>query len=104
MIASYLALIEIGKRWFYRTEPPVPAIRERTPYHRLLRRAARFTTASPSHLPRPAPRQRTHNSSLRIETNAGRAATRADGQAALFPLLCRAAGGSAYRGHLTTRT
>ena len=57
MVASYLILIEIGKRWFYRTPPPVPAIRSRTPYHRLLRRAARFTTASPSHLPRPVPRQ-----------------------------------------------
>jgi Mg2+-importing ATPase len=57
MVASYLVLIEIGKRWFYRTAPPVPASRERTPYHRLLRRAARFTTASASHLPRPVPRQ-----------------------------------------------
>ncbi len=57
MVASYLVLIEIGKRWFYRTPPPVPLSRSRTPYHRLLRRAARFTTASPSHLPRPVPRQ-----------------------------------------------
>ena len=45
MVAGYLVLIEIGKRWFYRTVPPVPASRSRTPYHRLLRRAARFTTA-----------------------------------------------------------
>ena len=57
MVASYLVLIEIGKRWFYRTVPPVPASRSRTPYHRLLRRAARFTTASPARLPRPVPRQ-----------------------------------------------
>jgi Mg2+-importing ATPase len=57
MVASYLALIEIGKRWFYRTAPPVPASRSRTPYYRLLRRAARFTTASPARLPRPVPRQ-----------------------------------------------
>jgi P-type Mg2+ transporter len=57
MVASYLILIEIGKRWFYRAEPPVPASRSRNPYHRLLRRAARFTTARPSHLPRPVPRQ-----------------------------------------------
>jgi Mg2+-importing ATPase len=45
MIACYLALIEIGKRWFYRTAPAAPAIRQRNPAHRLLRRAARFTTA-----------------------------------------------------------
>ena len=57
MVASYLVLIEIGKRWFYRTAPPVPVSRSRTPYHRLLRRAARFTTASPARLPRPVPRQ-----------------------------------------------
>jgi len=57
MVASYLVLIEIGKRWFYRTVPPVPASRSRTPYHRLLRRAARFTTASPARLPEPVPRQ-----------------------------------------------
>jgi P-type Mg2+ transporter len=57
MVASYLVLIEIGKRWFYRTVSPVPASRSRTSYHRLLRRAARFTTASPARLPRPVPRE-----------------------------------------------
>jgi len=57
MVASYLALVEIGKRWFYRTAPPVPASRERNPCHRLVRCAARFTAASPSQLPRPVPRQ-----------------------------------------------
>jgi hypothetical protein len=56
-VASYLALIEIGKRWFYRTASSVPASRSRTPYYRLLRRAALFTTASPARLPRPVPRQ-----------------------------------------------
>jgi P-type Mg2+ transporter len=45
MAASYLVLIEIGKRWFYRTTPAGPAIRHRNPGYRLLRRAARFTTA-----------------------------------------------------------
>ncbi len=45
MVAFYLALIEIGKRWFYRTAPAGPAIRHRHPGYRLLRRAARFTTA-----------------------------------------------------------
>ena len=45
MVACYLALIEIGKRWFYRIAPAGPAIRHRNPGYRLLRRAARFTTA-----------------------------------------------------------
>ena len=45
MVACYLALIEIGKRWFYRTAPAAPVIRSRNPAYRLLRRAARFTTA-----------------------------------------------------------
>ena len=44
MVAIYLVLIEIGKRWFYRTTPAVPVIRRRVPGHRLHRRAARFTT------------------------------------------------------------
>jgi len=45
MVACYLALIEIGKRWFYRTAPAGPATRHRHSGYRLLRRAARFTTA-----------------------------------------------------------
>jgi Mg2+-importing ATPase len=45
MVACYLVLIEIGKRWFYRTAPAGPAIRHRNPGYRLLRRAGRFTTA-----------------------------------------------------------
>ena len=45
MVACYLALIEIGKRWFYRIAPAGPVIRHRNPGYRLLRRAARFTTA-----------------------------------------------------------
>jgi hypothetical protein len=45
MVACYPALIEIGKRWFYRTATAGPAIRHRHPGYRLLRRAARFTTA-----------------------------------------------------------
>jgi Mg2+-importing ATPase len=45
MAAFYLVLIEIGKRWFYRTATAGPAIRHRHPGYRLLRRAARFTTA-----------------------------------------------------------
>ncbi|MDR8411696.1 magnesium-translocating P-type ATPase [Nonomuraea sp. 3-1Str] len=46
MVAAYLALIEVGKRWFYRTTPAAPAGRERTPAHPLHRRAHRFTTTA----------------------------------------------------------
>ena len=44
-IVSYLALIEAGKDWFYRSyrTPATPAPRHRTPGHRVRRRAARFT-------------------------------------------------------------
>jgi Mg2+-importing ATPase len=42
MVISYLALIELGKRWFYRA-PAAPAPRHRAPGHRVHRRAARFT-------------------------------------------------------------
>ncbi len=45
MVACYLGLIEIGKSWFYRTARAAPVIRHRNPAYRLLRRAARFTTA-----------------------------------------------------------
>jgi Mg2+-importing ATPase len=62
-IISYLALIEVGKRWFYRSylAPAVPAPRHRTPGHRVRRRAARFTartlrpTADPARRPSPPP-------------------------------------------------
>ncbi len=45
-IISYLALIEVGKDWFYRfyRARATPAARHRTPGHRVHRRAARFTT------------------------------------------------------------
>jgi P-type Mg2+ transporter len=43
MVCLYLGLIEIGKRWFYRTGTLVPATRPRREGHRMLRRAARFT-------------------------------------------------------------
>jgi Mg2+-importing ATPase len=46
MVAIYLALIEIGKRWFYRTTPAVPVVRSHIPGHRVHRRAARFTTVA----------------------------------------------------------
>ncbi|NUW39467.1 cation-translocating P-type ATPase [Nonomuraea rhodomycinica] len=46
LVACYLALIEIGKRWFYRTAPVTPAGRERTSAHRTHRRAHRFTTTA----------------------------------------------------------
>jgi P-type Mg2+ transporter len=48
MVISYLALIELGKRWFYRVSRAdtrrVPW--HRTPGHRVHRRAARFSARS----------------------------------------------------------
>ena len=52
MVVCYLALIEAGKRWFYRVAPVAPAVRPRRPGYRVHRRAARFTTTGP--VPRPA--------------------------------------------------
>ncbi|HUR07017.1 MAG TPA: magnesium-translocating P-type ATPase [Nonomuraea sp.] len=67
MVIIYLALIELGKRWFYRGTPPVARHREPPHAHRLHRRASRFTVASspsrkvPSHGPhgirQPVPNQ-----------------------------------------------
>jgi Mg2+-importing ATPase len=51
MVVSYLALIEAGKRWFFRAPPATPAIRPRRPGYRVHRRAARFTTTG--RVPRP---------------------------------------------------
>jgi Mg2+-importing ATPase len=45
LTVTYLALIEVAKRVFYRRLPPVPPVRSRRPGHRLHRRAARFTYA-----------------------------------------------------------
>ncbi|HEX7806724.1 MAG TPA: magnesium-translocating P-type ATPase [Cellulomonas sp.] len=50
LAACYLVLIELGKRWFYRAAPAVPArttvgARERRIGYRILRRARRFTSA-----------------------------------------------------------
>jgi Mg2+-importing ATPase len=54
MVISYLALIELGKRWFYHAAA-APAPRHRTPGHRVHRRAARFTVRAilpaPGHTP-----------------------------------------------------
>jgi Mg2+-importing ATPase len=46
MVISYLALIELGKHWFYRVSraPARPAPWHRAPGHRVHRRAARFTS------------------------------------------------------------
>lgn len=44
MIAAYLALAEFAKHWFFRQVPKASAHRERTPGHRVRRRAARFTS------------------------------------------------------------
>ncbi len=43
MIALYLALAELTKRWFFRARPPGPARRVRTSAHRIHRRAFRFS-------------------------------------------------------------
>jgi Mg2+-importing ATPase len=55
IVICYLALIEIGKYWFFRfyRPPATPAPRHRTPGHRVHRRAARFTTHH--RLPAPTP-------------------------------------------------
>jgi Mg2+-importing ATPase len=46
MVAVYLALIEAGKRWFYRVPPAaLPGVRYRIPGHRIHRRAAPFTVS-----------------------------------------------------------
>jgi Mg2+-importing ATPase len=48
MVASYLVLVEIGKRIFYRAAAAAPSPRPRYDGHRhLRRRAAHFTTAAP---------------------------------------------------------
>jgi Mg2+-importing ATPase len=48
MVISYLALIEVGKRWFYRLygARPTPLSRHFSPGHRVRRRAARFASHS----------------------------------------------------------
>jgi Mg2+-importing ATPase len=44
MVIGYMALIELGKHWFYRVAKPSPAARRPIPGRRVSRRAARFTT------------------------------------------------------------
>ena len=46
IVVCYLALIEVGKHWFYRwyQPPATPAPRHLSPGHRIRRRAARFAT------------------------------------------------------------
>ncbi|MFF5259867.1 magnesium-translocating P-type ATPase [Actinomadura viridis] len=46
LVIAYLALIEIGKRWFFRHVPEVPRARPRRTGHRVHRRAARFSARS----------------------------------------------------------
>jgi Mg2+-importing ATPase len=46
MVASYLVLIELGKRWFFRVAPTVPDTRHRRAGYRVLRRARRFSSAA----------------------------------------------------------
>jgi magnesium-transporting ATPase (P-type) len=46
MVAGYLALVELGKRFFYRTPPTTTTRRPADRYRHLRRRAARFSTAA----------------------------------------------------------
>jgi len=57
-IVSYLALIEVGKYWFYRSyrAPATTAPRHRRRGYRVRRRAARFTTRTLRPARRPARR------------------------------------------------
>jgi hypothetical protein len=82
IVICYLALIEIGKYWFYRlTRAPAKAIpRHRTPGHRVHRRAARFAT------PPPPAAARTHTG----QAPASQARQRSSGQ-----VKAREAGGRA---------
>jgi P-type Mg2+ transporter len=55
MGVAYLALVEVGKRWFYRPAAPAAAGRPSDLGHRFLRRrAARFSVAAPLASPRAA--------------------------------------------------
>lgn len=47
MVVGYLALIELGKHWFYRHIPAVARHREPPTAHHIHRRASRFTATSP---------------------------------------------------------
>ncbi|NKQ55998.1 magnesium-translocating P-type ATPase [Amycolatopsis sp. K13G38] len=51
MVVCYLALVELGKRLFYRRPAPPSAPKTRPHSRRVRRRAARFTTARPSPAP-----------------------------------------------------
>ncbi|MBB5978456.1 magnesium-translocating P-type ATPase [Kribbella solani] len=44
MVIAYLALVELGKRRFFRATAPAPTSRPHPPGHRIHRRAARFST------------------------------------------------------------
>jgi Mg2+-importing ATPase len=55
MVVSYLALIDMAKRWFYRTMPAAPVARTRRHGHRIVRRAARFVSDGTAGSQRPKP-------------------------------------------------
>jgi hypothetical protein len=69
MVITYLALVEIGKRLFFRTPLPVSAHRSRTVGHRIHRRAARFSTTAPLSRPGPAATQN-HNAPTDVRPKA----------------------------------
>ena len=52
MVVSYLVLVEVGKRWFYRAAGAQPTVGPTDLGHRFVRRrAARFSVAAPAALP-----------------------------------------------------
>ena len=64
MVVGYLALIEFGKRIFYRATPaPAPTSLPYGPHRHRRRRAARFSSATPLPLTRLQPRPRSRRAS-----------------------------------------
>jgi Mg2+-importing ATPase len=47
LVASYLVLVDVAKRWFFARPVPTPPKRGRTTSHRMHRRASRFTHPGP---------------------------------------------------------
>ncbi|WP_020662109.1 magnesium-translocating P-type ATPase [Amycolatopsis benzoatilytica] len=52
MISGYVVLVELAKRWFFRTLPATPVRRARVEGYRTHRRAARFSSAARPAVPR----------------------------------------------------
>jgi len=75
MVVAYLVLVEVGKRWFYRSAVALPTAGPTDLGHRFVRRrAARFSVAAPPAAPRPSRRPRRQR--RRGVTGADRASAR----------------------------